>query len=78
MTTICLRWFDSKRCMFEWNKKKTKEEAIKTCQNMRCPKGTIMEKTINGEKALIISCDYTWNPFDNREVTSEEYLEWMF
>ena len=75
---VCLRFFDAKRCKFGVSMNWSKEDQVKVCQNMKCPLGTITEKTIDGKQFAIVSCDFTWNPFDNREVTNREFLEYEY
>jgi hypothetical protein len=38
---------------------------------MQCPHGTVTETA----SSLTVSCDLTWNPFDNRKTTPEEREE---
>lgn len=70
---ICLVHFDAKRCRYGIPMNVSKEEQVAICQNMKCDYGTITE--LKGGKVLVVSCDFTWNPFNNREVTEREYLE---
>lgn len=72
---ICLGMFDAKRCRYGMAMSWKKEDQVKVCKNSHCDYASVTERTINGETVLIVTCDFTWNPFDNREVTAKEYHE---
>lgn len=72
---LCLRFFDAKRCKFNMNMNWEKEDQIKVCQNMSCANGSISERKIDGKLVIVPTCDFTWNPFDNKAVTEQEFRE---
>jgi hypothetical protein len=72
---FCLLKFDASHCFWKQDTSKPKEEQVQFCKNYDCPHGTIVEEILNGETVALVSCDLTWNPFDNREVTSDEREE---
>ena len=72
---FCLLKFDASHCSWKQDTSKPKEKQVQFCKNLNCPHGTITEKTINSEVFALVSCDFTWNPFDNRETTAEEREE---
>jgi len=75
MGKICTLHFDAKYCMFGQDRKKPLRKQIEFCRHLKCPHGTVSEITVNGEIVSIVSCDFTWNAFDNRDTTSEEREE---
>lgn len=75
---VCLVHFDSSNCHYFMNDTKlSKEQQVEICTKNKCEYGSVTEKNVNGEKVLIVSCDCTWNPFDNREFTTEEKAEML-
>ena len=75
---LCHLHFDATHCIFKQDTRKLIQEQIDFCAKLKCPHGTIMEKNLsNGEWVAFVTCDLSWNPFDNRETTQEE-REMMF
>lgn len=70
---FCLIRFDAKRCKFYVNMSWSKEEQVKVCQSMVCPHGSITEVKTKDGVVGVVSCDFTWNPFDNKEVTEYQF-----
>ena len=72
---VCLANFDGSECIFNMDLSLPKEDQVKGCRSLKCERGSVTEKTINGKEFLIISCDRTWNPFENRPLTKQEKAE---
>ena len=70
---VCHLHFDAKYCVFKQNTKKPIQDQIDFCTKLKCPHGSIMEKQLSSQEwVAFVSCDLSWNPFDNRETTEEE------
>jgi hypothetical protein len=70
---MCHLHFDAKHCSWNQDTSKPIQEQIKFCQDVKCPHGSITEKKLSsGEWVAFVTCDFSWNPFDNRETTQEE------
>lgn len=75
---MCHLHFDAKFCFWKQDTGKPIQEQIDMCRKFDCPFGTILERKLStGERVAFVSCDRSWNPFDN-EPTTEQDREMMF
>ena len=75
---LCHLHFDAAHCFWKQDTNKPIQEQIELCRKLKCPHGTIMEKSIStGERVAFVSCDLSWNPFDNKPTTEQD-REMMF
>lgn len=70
---ICTRYFDAKHCKFEIPENWKLEEKLRFCKEMNCPNGSITEKKDSkGRIILVVTCDFSFNPFDWKPTTHEQ------
>jgi len=72
---ICTLHFDAKFCWWQQDTSRTLDEQLQFCRHVNCPHATISEYHSSGKVVMQITCDYSWNPFANRETTKEEREE---